>query len=189
MREPEICEDGMWELASPPGARYMSKMWVSVEKLDGDCEVIGWLKARLVGQRDYQRFGENYFTTSTASRPWVLANANIHDHTLWQVDFESAVFLNAPSDAESCMRQPKRFEDSGKDQDWVCRLEKLGTSRYNAIRSAWNNGERRAGKMDDRGEEAPSACQRFLWCIQEHSSTVIASHCHLGIRTRNLEER
>ncbi|THH05097.1 hypothetical protein EW146_g9994 [Bondarzewia mesenterica] len=114
-------EYNVWDVVPlPKDAELMDYRWVFAEKFDSDGKVTG-RKAHLVGKGYSQRFGVNFLWTSASvvrleSVRTALALAAILDLEIWQIDFESA-FLNAPVDSDIYMRQPKGFEEMGKE-DW-----------------------------------------------------------------------
>ncbi|THH14157.1 hypothetical protein EW146_g6144 [Bondarzewia mesenterica] len=120
-------EYDVWDVVPlPKGAELMDYRWVFTEKFDSDGKVTG-CKARLVRKGYSQRFSVNFLWTSASivrlkSVCTTLALTAVLDLELWQIDFEST-FLNVPVDSDIYMRQPKGFEEMGKE-DWVCRLNK-----------------------------------------------------------------
>ncbi|THH13397.1 hypothetical protein EW146_g6813 [Bondarzewia mesenterica] len=113
-------EYGVWDVVPlPKGAELMDYRWVFAKKFDSDGNVTG-RKARLVGKGYSQRFGVNFLWTFASvvrleTVRTALALTAALDLEIWQIDFESA-FLNAPVDSDIYMRQPKGFEEPGKEE-------------------------------------------------------------------------
>jgi hypothetical protein len=134
MKVEEACEDPDWVNAMHEELHNFerNKVWTLVEKPKGDQNIIGtkWVlrnkqdedgqvirnKARLVAQGYTQvegmDYGETYAPVARLESICILlAYANHHDITLYQMDIKSA-FLNGEIEEEVFVKQPPRICES-----------------------------------------------------------------------------
>ena len=116
-----------WEVVrKPKGVNVVGSKWVYKEKTDGKESVY---KARLVAQGFSQKKGVDYEETYSPvikrkSIRLLLALAVELDWEAKHVDVMSA-YLNSPISGEVYMKQPKGYEEEGKNtEDYVCKLRK-----------------------------------------------------------------
>jgi hypothetical protein len=118
---------GTYELVeAPPDANIVGCVWVLRKKRDQNNRVVK-RKARACAQGYTQEAGVDFHDTAAptcrpSSQRFVLGLANKNDWEVHQVDFKDA-YLNGVLDEEVYMRQPKGFEEPGREH-FVWRLLK-----------------------------------------------------------------
>lgn len=128
----------VWELVPFRGQRLIGNQFLYSEKMDADGEV--FKKARLIVHGNTQRPGEDYAISEIfapvvklESLRILLAYAVTEGLHLLQGDVKTA-YLNSDLKEDVYMRQPKGFEEPGKET-YVCKLKK---SIYGLHQSARN---------------------------------------------------
>lgn len=128
----------VWTLVPNDGQKTIGSRFVLSEKVDADSVVTK--KARLIAQGFGQILGidcHDIFSpvVKMESLRSILALATLEGLELLQGDVNTA-YLYSPIDEVVYMRQPKGFEEPGKDT-WLCKLDK---SIYGLRQSArnWN---------------------------------------------------
>jgi hypothetical protein len=128
----------VWELVPFQGQRLIGNQFLYSEKMDADGDL--FKKARLIVHGNTQRPGEDYAISEIfapvvklESLRILLAYAVTEELHLLQGDVKTA-YLNSDLKEDVYMRQPKGFEEPGKET-YVCKLKK---SIYGLHQSARN---------------------------------------------------